>query len=300
MLSKNFINKFNIKEQQSLKNLNWFKVGGVAEYFFSPKDLLQLKDFLKHLPKDINITILGAGSNVLIRDGGIDGVVIKLTHLNSIKLDVGGVVKAQSGALNLSVANFALEKSLSGLEFLSGIPGSLGGGLAMNAGAFEKEFKDVVISCKAITLKGEEIELLNSDMGFKYRENSLKEQVIFTSVLLHGVRDDAVNIENKMKEIALKREETQPKKVLTGGSTFANPNNADKNALKAWQLIDKAGLRGHIIGGASFAEKHCNFIINHNNATSRDIEDLILLAQSKVKEQFGVDLKSEIKILGKY
>lgn len=290
------------KKNYPLKNLNWFKVGGEAEFFFSPADLDDLVFFLKNRPNNIPLNILGAGSNLLIKDEGVAGFVLKLTNLNDIYFLDNGNLFAETGVLNISVSNLALRgfngNSQGGFEFLSGIPGSIGGAIAMNAGAFGREFCDICVSVKALTLNGDIVELSKEDMGFSYRKNSIKEPLIFISAVMKGYNDDTEIVKSKIQEIKLARETNQPKKVLTGGSTFANPTENNPEKYKAWQLIDMVGLRGYKIGNAGFSEKHCNFIINYGNSTSKDIEELIIEAKKRVKEKFNIDLHQEIKFIG--
>lgn len=298
-----------LKTSYSLKNLSWFKTGGVAEYFFSPDSIEDLIFFLKNKPNDIPFVILGAGSNILITDGIIKGFVLKLNKLNDFYFLENGNIFAQSGSLNLSVANLALlgkdnnsnkeasAKSLGGFEFLSGIPGSIGGAIAMNAGAFGRELKDIFILAKALDYNGNMMDLSLEDLGFSYRKNSLSEPVIFISAVLSGYEDTYENIKQKMDDIKEKREASQPKKVLTGGSTFANPTENNPNNYKAWELLDKVGMRGFRIGDAGFSELHCNFIINYGNAMASDILALIGVAQDRVKQQFNIDLHQEIKFI---
>ncbi len=283
-------------ENYPLKNLSWFKIGGIAQYFFSPFDLDDLTMFLKNAPQDINIHILGAGSNTLIAEGLIKGVVIRLNNFNKLTLIGNNKIFAEAGVMNLSVANFALntkDNNLSGgFEFLSGIPGSIGGAIAMNAGAFGRDLSNICLEVSALDREANIMTLTKEDIGFIYRGNNLQKQLIFISAILQGYSDTRDKILNEMNHIKYKREYDQPKKVLTGGSTFANPEGC-----KAWELLDKVGLRGYKIGDASFSDKHCNFIINHGKATFRDIDNLISEAKARVKREFNIDLKQEIKYL---
>ncbi|XWO13841.1 UDP-N-acetylenolpyruvoylglucosamine reductase [Candidatus Hepatincola sp. Pdp] len=282
-----------VNYNHSLKNLNWFKVGGEADAFFIPQDTKDLQLFLKNKPQDVAFFVVGAGSNILIRDGGFKGVVIKLSNLNKMSKVADYEIYTEAGCLNISVANFAKDLQIGGLEFLSGIPGSIGGAITMNAGAFAYEFKDVCTTVNALNLQGELVNFTNEEMGFSYRQNSLEEPYIFIGANLQGQAKDEDEILIAMEKIKESREESQPKKVLTGGSTFTNPKG-----FKAWELIDRAGLRGYSIGGASFSEKHCNFIINDGSATAADIENLISYAIKKVAEKFNILLHPEIKIIG--
>ncbi len=287
--------KGELKENYPLKNLSWFKVGGNAEYFFSPIDADDLLLFIKKKPKNLPIHIIGAGSNTLIRDKGFSGCIIKLNQLNKIDLVTKDTIYIESGCLNTSLVFFAKKHNITNFEFLSGIPGTIGGALAMNAGCFNLEMKDIVLSIKVYDIYTDKIiNLDNKEINFHYRGNGLKEGMIFISTILKGCLSKLDEINKKLEHIKNQREHNQPKKVLTGGSTFANPNCN----LKAWQLIDKVGLRGYKIGGASFSEKHCNFLLNDGTATSKDIEDLIALAKEKVSKEFNIILKEEIKIIG--
>jgi UDP-N-acetylmuramate dehydrogenase len=277
-----------------LAKITWFQVGGVAEILFRPADTDDLSYFLKNKPKDIPVTILGVGSNILVRDGGIDGVVIRMgrnfarMQADEDKITVG------AGCLDVNVAKFALENSIGGLEFLVGVPGTIGGALAMNAGAYEKETKDVLISAVAVDADGVIHQLTNEDMGFTYRHNSIPDDWIFTEAVFQGRQEDKEVISNRMNEISSKREDSQPIHSRPGGSTFKNPPGK-----KAWQLIDEAGCRGLQIGGAKVSEKHCNFLINIENATASDLENLGEEVRRRVKENSNIELEWEIKILGK-
>lgn len=287
------------RENFPLNKTNWFNVGGEAEIFYKPEDLEDLSFFLKNVSKDINITVLGVGSNIIIRDGGIDGVVIKLgrnfTTINYSLLDDNDVLlNVGAGCLNYNLAYFCLENEISGLEFLVGIPGSIGGGIAMNAGAYGSEFKDFITYVQAVNLEGEIKSISNSDMRFSYRSNGLSEQHIFTQASFLLKKKNKSLIKEKMDEIINKREQTQPIKEKTTGSTFANPQG-----YHAWKLIDEAGLRGAKIGGAQMSLKHCNFMINLGDATANDLESLGEHVKKKVYEHSGVNLNWEVKILGK-
>jgi UDP-N-acetylmuramate dehydrogenase len=277
-----------------LANSTWFRVGGNADILFRPKDSSDLSSFIKNKPEALEYITLGVCSNVIIRDGGFRGCVIKLgRNFASIRTENDRII-AGAGALDTNVARFAAENNMSGLEFLIGIPGTIGGALAMNAGAYGMEIKDVLESARAIDKKGDIIELRNSDFGFTYRKNALPKDIIFTEVTFNTKYAEKEKILEAMQKISDARESTQPVRTRTGGSTFKNPEG-DK---KAWQLIDAAGLRGYKKGGASVSEKHCNFLINENNATAADIEDLGEEIRKHVKNKFGVLLEWEIKRLG--
>ena len=285
--------KGSYRENSDLSKTNWFGVGGLAEILFRPHDLDDLIHFLKHKPRNINVTIIGVGSNLIIRDNGIKGVVIRLGRgfvENSVN---GDILTVGAGALSYNVSMFALSHSLKNLEFLSGIPGTIGGNVAMNAGAYGNDIANIFIEAEAVDLDGNLYYLSNKDMGFVYRGNNVPSEFIFTKVKLKGEYGDAAFIRAKIDEIRIKREETQPIRSRTSGSTFANPTS-----YKAWELIDKAGCRGLKVGGAIISEKHCNFMINENNATAKDLETLGEIVKQKVKETSNIELEWEIKIIG--
>jgi UDP-N-acetylmuramate dehydrogenase len=281
-----------------LANTTWFGVGGNAEIIFRPADENDLADFIRNKPVELDYMVLGVCSNVIIRDGGYKGCIIKLGRaFNNISISEDKIL-CGAACLDVNVARFAAESGISNLEFLVGVPGSIGGAIAMNAGAYGAEIKDILISAKAIDEKGNLVELKNSDFGFSYRKNSLNEKLIFTSAVLQGKIGDKNEILEKMNNISKAREETQPIRSKTGGSTFKNPDPEISAGKKAWQLIDEAGLRGYKLGGAQISEKHCNFLINTGSATAKDIEDLGELARKKVFEKSGIELHWEIKRIG--
>lgn len=278
-----------------LAKTNWFQVGGSAEILFRPADEEDLCAFLKNTPKDVPLTVIGVGSNLLVRDGGLDGVVIKLggpfvdVHVEE------NIVLAGAGALDVNVALSAQQNSLTGLEFLSGIPGTIGGALRMNAGAYGREIKDVLVEARAVDLEGAIHTLTPADMRFSYRRcNAIPEGWIFTSATFRAQKADAALIAENMKQIAESREATQPLRTRTGGSTFKNPEGR-----KAWELIDAAGCRGLKIGGAVMSEKHCNFMINEGTATAADLEALGEEVIKRVHEHSGITLEWEIRRMGK-
>lgn len=276
-----------------LKDSTWFKVGGNAQALFKPADEADLAHFLKHLSSDIPVTILGVASNVIVRDGGIDGVVIRLgSEFKTITVD-GSIITAGAAAIDLMVAKAAEKASLSGLEFLCGIPGSIGGGLYMNAGAYGREFKDCVIDARLMDRQGNIITLTNQQLGFTYRHSNTPDGHIFLSARFQGQSGDAAAISAKMADIQNSRQSSQPIRSYTGGSTFANPEGQ-----KAWQLIDAAGCRGLTIGGAQVSNQHCNFLINTGNANAHDLELLGETVRARVASQSGVELRWEIKRLG--
>ncbi|MES2214543.1 MAG: UDP-N-acetylmuramate dehydrogenase [Pseudomonadota bacterium] len=282
------------RENFSLAPITWFKVGGNAEVFFKPLDLEDLIFFLSNTPKDIPITILGACSNVLIRDGGIPGVVIKLGRaFAGIELIQGNHIRCGSAVLNYNTAQFCHQNSIAGFEFLVGIPGTAGGGIAMNAGAYSREFKDIVLCVEAVDRDGALHQISNEGIGFRYRKNSLPEGLIYTSVTLKYTMGEAGAIKSRMDEIVEARLRTQPVKEKTCGSTFAN-----LPGQHVWKLIDEVGMRGAKVGGAEISKLHCNFMINTGDATAADLETLGNLARERVKSQKGLDLEWEIKRLG--
>lgn len=284
-----------IKQDYNLSHLTWLKVGGKADIFFKPHDIDDLISFLSQLDHKIPITIIGAGSNIIIRDGGIEGVVIKLgKNFTDIGFDENGNLYAGAGGLNFNVAKFCQNHNITGLEFLVGIPGTIGGGIAMNAGAYGSEFKDIVIAVEAVDYRGKKITIENKNIGFEYRKNNLPDNLIFTKVIFHTQTGIAQNITQKMQEIIDKRSSTQPIKQKTGGSSFANPKG-----YKSWQLIDQAGMRGFKIGGASMSQLHCNFMINDGSATADDLEKLGDKVRKAVYDKSGIDLHWEIKIKGR-
>lgn len=274
---------------------NWFDVGGKVEILFKPADIEDLAFFLKKKSSLIPVTIIGAGSNIIIKDKGIKGVVIRLGRgFNNIELNNHTSIKAFGACLCSNIANFARDNGLTGLEFLSGIPGSLGGAIAMNAGCYNNDISQILISATAIDQNGNIIELEKKDFNFEYRSNNLASKYIFTSAILSAKKSSYEEVSATMQNFQKKREETQPIRAKTGGSTFKNPKNSTK---KAWQLIDEVGLRGFSIGEAEISSKHCNFLINKNNASAEDLINLINLIKNRVKEHSGIDLEEEIKIL---
>jgi len=282
------------RENSDLSKINWFNVGGVAQIVFRPADAQDLSDFLQNKPEDVPVTVIGVGSNLLIRDGGIDGVVIRLgrgfTHMQAD----GEVITAGAACLSFNVAMFCAQHNIASLEFLCGIPGTIGGALAMNAGAYGSDVSSAIISAEAIDEKGQIHTLKPEDIGYIYRGNTLPDGMIFTSGKFQGVKGIEKDIEARINEITTAREQTQPIKSRTSGSTFKNPDG-----MKAWQLIDEAGCRGLKIGGAQVSEKHCNFFINTGNATAEDIEMLGEEVRKRVKETTGVTLHWEVQIIGK-
>jgi UDP-N-acetylmuramate dehydrogenase len=277
----------------ALKDLVWFRAGGPAEVLFRPADAEDLATFLFARPADVRVSVIGVGSNLLIRDGGIPGVVVRLPgSFGKIAVD-GTRVAAGAAALDANVAKLAADAGIAGLEFLRGIPGTVGGALKMNAGAYGREIKDVFVEATAIDGKGDILKLTAADMGFVYRKSQVPEDLIFVSATFEGTRDDPAAVRARMDRLMADREASQPVKTRTGGSTFKNPPG-----LKSWQLIDEAGCRGLMHGQAQVSEKHCNFLINTADATASDIEALGEEIRARVKAKSGVELEWEIKRVG--
>jgi UDP-N-acetylmuramate dehydrogenase len=279
---------------ESLAPLTWFRVGGPSQVLFTPADEDDLAYFLSQLPDEIPVYTVGVGSNLIVRDGGVEGVVIRLSSrgFGETKAE-GDTVRAGTAALDKRVAEAAAAANIGGLEFYFGIPGSIGGALRMNAGANGGETKDVLVEANGVTRKGEKVSFSNADMKFVYRNSGLDTSIIFTSALYRGRVTDAESIRARMGEVQNHRETAQPIREKTGGSTFKNPP-----AHSAWKLIDAAGMRGFRVGGAQVSEMHCNFLINTGDASGRDIETLGETVRARVKEHSGVELQWEIKRIG--
>ena len=277
-----------------LAELTWFRAGGPAEVLFTPADEADLAAFLEDTPKDVPVYVIGVGSNLLVRDGGVPGVVIRLGRgFADISEEAGHRVRAGTAALDVRVARFALEKSIDSLTFLRGIPGTIGGALRMNAGAYGGETKDILIEARAVDRSGNIHVLTNADMKYTYRHCGAPEDLVFTQALFQGRPGDPTEISAAMDKITESREATQPIKSRTGGSTFKNPPGN-----KSWQLIDKAGMRGFAVGPAKVSELHCNFLINEGGATASQIEELGETVRAKVKATSGIELDWEIKRIG--
>ena len=273
----------------------WFGVGGPADILFCPLDENDLATFLVGCPIDIPVTVIGAGSNLLVRDGGVSGVVVKMNaHLTSIQHS-GTQIVAKTGATDAEVARYAQKAGISGLEFLIGIPGTIGGGLRMNAGAYGSEFKDVTLHATGFDRQSNPVLATPAEMGMAYRHSEAPVDWIFTTAILKGHTDDPAAIKSRMREIVANRGDAQPRGVRTGGSTFANPDGG-----KAWQEIDKAGCRGMQIGAARVSDKHCNFLINTGGASAFDIETLGETVRQRVQENGGPNLRWEIQRIGKH
>jgi UDP-N-acetylmuramate dehydrogenase len=282
-----------LTENAPLAPVTWFRVGGEAEVMFRPADLDDLMAFLAAKPADVPVTVIGVASNLLVRDGGVPGVVVRLGRgFVEVRID-GATVEAGAGALDLNVALACREAGVAGLEFLSGIPGTIGGGLRMNAGAYGREIKDVLVSAVALDARGRRHELTPVEMDLSYRHCGVPEDWTFVSARFRGEAGDAQAIGRRMAEIQEQREASQPTRARTGGSTFANPPGH-----KAWQLIDGAGCRGLRRGGAMVSEKHANFLINAGDATAADLEGLGEEVRRRVFDTNGITLHWEIRRIG--
>ncbi|MEM8689515.1 MAG: UDP-N-acetylmuramate dehydrogenase [Pseudomonadota bacterium] len=284
-----------LRPNVEMATLTWFKVGGPADAVFAPADEDDLAEFLAALPERVPVYPVGIGSNLLVRDGGVEGVIIRLgREFGTITVEDGFKIRAGAAAPDVRVAGAALEAGIGGLTFLRGIPGTIGGALRMNGGAYGQETKDVLIEARAVDRNGNRHVLSVDEMNYSYRHCGAPENLIFTSALLQGEKGDAGEISAAMDAITEAREASQPIKSRTGGSTFKNPDGH-----KAWQLIDKAGMRGFRVGSAQVSEKHCNFLINEGGATAAQIEELGETVRAKVKETSGVELDWEIKRIGR-
>jgi UDP-N-acetylmuramate dehydrogenase len=281
-------------QDQSLAELTWFRVGGPAQILFMPEDEADLGYFLAQLPDTVPLTVIGLGSNLIVRDGGVPGVVIRLGRgFNAVTIEPGERVRTGAAVPDLKVARAAQEAGIAGLAFLRGIPGAIGGALRMNGGAYGREIKDALIEARGVDRRGRPQVLGLADMHYAYRHCGAPEDIIFTQALFQGTAGDRAAIAAEMEEITQSREATQPVKSRTGGSTFKNPPGQ-----KAWQLIDAAGCRGLKIGDAQVSELHCNFLINLGAATAADIETLGETVRARVKQSSGIDLEWEIKRIG--
>jgi len=276
-----------------LKDLVWFRAGGPAEILFRPADADDLAAFLAARPRDLRLSVIGVGSNLLVRDGGIQGVVIRLPAAFGAISARGTRVRAGAAALDSAVAKAAADAGIAGLEFLRGVPGTIGGALKMNAGCYGREIKDIFVEATAIDAKGNKLKLSPADMAFVYRNTGVRDELVFVEALFEGMVDTPETIHARMNELVARREATQPVRAKTGGSTFKNPPGH-----KAWELIDKAGCRGLMHGAAQVSEKHCNFLINTGAASAADIEALGEEVRARVKAKFGVELEWEIKRVG--
>ena len=286
-----------IEDDRPLKDLVWFKVGGPAEILFQPADEADLQAFLKLVPQDVPVTVIGLGSNLLIRDGGIDGVVIRLSVRGFGGTEALSPTRIRAGAAipDKFLAAKALELGLSGFAFYHGIPGGLGGALTMNAGAHGSETAERVVEVRGVTREGEVVTLPVGEISYSYRHSAPPPGFIFTSAVLEGIPADKESISEAMKAVTEHREASQPIKARTGGSTFKNPPGHS-----AWKLIDAAGCRGFRIGDAQVSEMHCNFLINTGEATAHDVELLGETVRARVLETSGVRLEWEIRRVGRF
>jgi UDP-N-acetylmuramate dehydrogenase len=277
-----------------LKDLVWFRAGGPAEILFRPADSDDLAAFLATRPAELRVSVIGVGSNLLVRDGGIPGVVVRLSSAFG-KIETDGLrVRAGAAALDGAVARAAADAGIAGLEFLRGVPGTIGGALKMNAGCYGREIKDVFVEALVIDGKGNQIRLSHADMAFEYRKaRGAGDDLIFVEAVFEGAKDEPAAIRVRMEELSANREASQPIKSRTGGSTFKNPPGH-----KAWQLIDQAGCRGLTVGAAQVSEKHTNFLINTGDASAADLEALGEEVRKRVKEKSGITLEWEIKRVG--
>jgi UDP-N-acetylmuramate dehydrogenase len=285
-----------LTEGAPLAPLVWFKSGGAAQWLFEPKDLADLQHFLRGLDPETPMMALGLGSNLIVRDGGVSGVVVRLgkafaqvTRTDDLTLNCGG------GASGILVSSTARDNGIAGLEFLRSIPGTVGGFVRMNGGAYGSEVKDILIDCDVVLRSGELVTLPVAELRYTYRHSELPEGAIVVAARFHGCAGDPAAIQAEMDRISASREASQPLRSKTGGSTFKNPDGA-----KAWELVDKAGCRGLQIGGAQVSEKHTNFLINTGDATSADIEALGEEVRRRVKANSGVELEWEIQRVGMF
>tara|TARA_Y100000591_G_scaffold324140_1_gene343079 strand:- start:1277 stop:2185 length:909 start_codon:yes stop_codon:yes gene_type:complete len=286
----------NVKFDFEIKKKTWFNIGGKTKVFYKANNLKDLVNFLKKINGKEKIFIIGAGSNTLISDKLFDGVVIKLSkNFNNISLLGNDIIIAGSAVLDKSLSEFALNNELSGFEFLSCIPGSIGGGIRMNAGCFGREFKDILLSIQAIDKFGNVITIPANDIQFDYRKNNLDEDLIFLSASFKGVKSDNISIKNKMIRLKSEKNKNQPSKIKTSGSTFKNP--IKQTNKKVWELIKESVPLDKSFGDACISEKHCNFFVNKGNASYEDMMNLINFVSKKVLEKTGISLEKEIKIL---
>ena len=286
----------NLKLDYDLKKKNWFNIGGKAKAFYKADNLKELIKFLRKIRNHERIFILGGGSNTLISDKKFDGVVIKLTNnFNNISLLKEEIIIAGSAVTDKSLSDFAMENSLGGFEFLSCIPGTIGGGIKMNAGCFKREFKDILISIQAINKLGHVITIPSKDINFKYRNSGLSDDLIFLSASFKGFKKNKDIIKKEIRLLKEKKEQTQPTKIKTSGSTFKNP--IGQSEKKVWELIKESVSLEKSFGDACISEKHCNFFVNKGNAKFEDMKKLINFVSDSVFKKTGIKLEKEIKIL---
>ncbi len=295
---KRLLKKFesNIIYNAELKKKSWFNIGGKAKVFYKAQELKDLIEFLKTLNNKEKIHIIGAGSNTLITDETYDGIVIKLgNNFNRLSILSSNIIISGTAVLDKKLADFAAENSLSGFEFLSCIPGTVGGGIKMNAGCFGNEIKDILISIQVIDKNGNVFSIPASKINFDYRNNDLSEDLIFLSASFKGIKQDSQRIKEVMLEFKTKKDHNQPTKIKTSGSTFKNP--IKKTSKKAWELIKESVPLNTKFGDASISEKHSNFFVNKGNATFRDMKKLINFVEKSVFKKTGINIEKEIKIL---
>lgn len=286
-------------ENASLADITWLRVGGPAQVLFLPADAADLARFLAETPRDIEVRVLGAGSNTLVRDGGLPGVTVKLTPaFGKVEALDNNRIRAGAAALDKMVAKAAAKAGIAGLEFYVGVPGAIGGALRMNAGCYGTETKDVLVEAIALDRTGRRIIAPVSELGYAYRHSDAPEDWIFIEAVFQGEADDPAAVTERMTAITERREASQPIREKTSGSTFKNPDPEGSGGRSAWQLVDAAGWRGKPIGGARFSEQHCNFLINDGTATASDLETLGETVRAEVKAQFGVELHWEVKRIG--
>ncbi len=286
-------------ENAPLSDITWLRVGGPADVLFLPADAADLARFLAETPRDIPVHVLGAGSNTLVRDGGVRGVVIKLTPaFGKVTVEEGHKVRAGAAALDKAVARAAAKAGIAGLEFYVGVPGAIGGALRMNAGCYGSETKDILIEAVVLDRRGRRIVAPLDELGYAYRHSDAPDDWIFIEALYQGQPDTPEAVTERMNAITERRESTQPIREKTSGSTFKNPDPETSGGKSAWQLVDATGWRGKPIGGARFSEQHANFLINDGTATASDLETLVEQVRSDAKEQFGVDLHWEVRRIG--
>ncbi len=286
----------NLKLDYDLKKKNWFNIGGKTKIYFKADNLKELIRFLKKIENNEKIFILGGGSNTLITDEQFNGVVIKLTkNFNNISLLSEEIIVAGSAVSDKSLSNFAMESGLGGFEFLSCIPGTVGGGIKMNAGCFKREFKDILISIQVLNKSGQVLTIPAKDINFRYRDSGLSDDLIFLSASFKGFKKDKESIRDEMISLKEKKERAQPTKIKTSGSTFKNP--LDQSDKKVWQLIKDSVPLEKSFGDACISEKHCNFFVNKGNARFEDMKKLIEYVSENVLKKTGIKLETEIKIL---
>jgi len=288
--------KGNLNLDYDLKKKNWFNIGGKTKIYYKAKNLKELIKFLKKIDNKEKIFILGGGSNTLITDKKYDGVVIKLSNdFNNISLLSDDIIIAGSAVSDKALSEFAMENSFGGFEFLSCIPGTVGGGIKMNAGCFEREFKDILVSIQAINKSGQVITIPTKDINFKYRDSGLSDDLIFLSASFRGFKKNNSLIKDEMNNLKEKKELAQPTKIKTSGSTFKNP--LEQSDKKVWQLIKESVSLEKSFGDACISDKHCNFFVNKGDATFSDMKKLIEFVTESVLKKTGVKLETEIKIL---